>query len=278
MMDLNILRATGQLRKLQLRMLDILVEIDKLCRANGIRYYLAFGTLLGAVRHKGFIPWDDDMDIIIFEDDYDRFLQVCTTQLPAWLALQCDATDPDAHMGIGMCKIQDKESLLLQVHDVFRTDYGRGAFLDVYRGKTYPGLNTRMLTFLMRRISFAYCFFRYNPPLNFHNIVCYFLYPVSYRWHKFLLWLCTVGRKPYYHDMMGEGFYMGKQLNKISDVFPLSEIEFEGHKFFAPADTDRWLRNYFGDDYMQLPAPCKRRIHAKYYFENKEQGQLRYDN
>lgn len=62
------------LRKHQLRMLDMLSYIDTICRENNIKYWLAGGTLLGAVRHQGFIPWDDDVDIELFKEDFDRLL------------------------------------------------------------------------------------------------------------------------------------------------------------------------------------------------------------
>ena len=56
--------------------IEILDHIDAVCRANGLHYYLAYGTLLGAIRHKGFIPWDDDIDIYMRRSDYDRFIKI----------------------------------------------------------------------------------------------------------------------------------------------------------------------------------------------------------
>ena len=64
------------LRETQIASLDILKDIDLVCRTNSIKYYVFFGTLIGVVRHKGFIPWDDDIDIVMLREDYNRFLNI----------------------------------------------------------------------------------------------------------------------------------------------------------------------------------------------------------
>ncbi|MCY7484464.1 LicD family protein [Paenibacillus alvei] len=69
------------LKKLHEEMLQLLIELDKICQKNNIPYFLAGGTLLGAIRHKGFIPWDDDIDIHMFRKDYERFCEVCKKEL-----------------------------------------------------------------------------------------------------------------------------------------------------------------------------------------------------
>ena len=70
-----------ELRHLQLVILDIIKDIDIVCKNNGIEYYLLGGSAIGAIRHKGFIPWDDDLDIIMTHSNYNRFLKVCKEQL-----------------------------------------------------------------------------------------------------------------------------------------------------------------------------------------------------
>ena len=83
------------LRKLQLTELDILIEIDKICKENNIQYFLIGGTLLGAVRHKGFIPWDDDIDVGMIRSDYEKFIDLCLNKnvLGEKYFLHCNESD-----------------------------------------------------------------------------------------------------------------------------------------------------------------------------------------
>jgi lipopolysaccharide cholinephosphotransferase len=84
---------TAELRKLQLVELDILREFVRVCEAHGLRYYLAYGTLLGAVRHRGFIPWDDDVDVTMPRSDYVRLAKLCAAELGPELIWQSYLTD-----------------------------------------------------------------------------------------------------------------------------------------------------------------------------------------
>ena len=76
------------LRRQQMRMLEILLEVDKICKKHDIPYWLSSGTLIGAMRHDGFIPWDDDLDIEMLRKDYVRLMAVLPKELPSWLALR----------------------------------------------------------------------------------------------------------------------------------------------------------------------------------------------
>lgn len=89
--------------------LDMLDEVDRICKKYGLTYFLVHGSLLGAVRHKGFIPWDDDLDIAMFRTDYDRFLEVATKELKEPLSLHTPMTEKDIFWG-GFARIRNSQT------------------------------------------------------------------------------------------------------------------------------------------------------------------------
>ena len=109
------------LRRQQLRMLELLEVIDVICRKHQIPYWLSSGTLIGAARHKGFIPWDDDLDIEMLRSDYLRLLKVLPQELPDNLALQTNETDPNYIFIYG--KLRDKDSHLEETNSYDRIFY-----------------------------------------------------------------------------------------------------------------------------------------------------------
>jgi len=119
-----------QLRQLQLVQLEILIEFDRICRKNNINYSLDGGTLLGAVRHKGFIPWDDDIDIIILRKDYDKFYEACKKDLNTdKFFLQEERTDKYYYTGFP--RMRRKNSVLVRAgHEHMK--YQRGVFIDIF--------------------------------------------------------------------------------------------------------------------------------------------------
>ena len=110
-----------QLRTLQLYQLDVLKEVDRICQKHHIKYYISWGSLLGAIRHKGFIPWDDDIDISLFWDDYVKFMEVCQEELGERFFLQNTETDsgyfrPWAKVRINDTTSMDKELDFVKMH------------------------------------------------------------------------------------------------------------------------------------------------------------------
>ena len=214
------------LRPCQLKQLGILKEIDAICRRHNIKYWLDGGTLLGAMRHGGFIPWDDDIDIAMDYQDMKRFEQIAPQELPEGLFLQSPKTDPSIKEQ--MVKIRDLNSLYIEKGDNFVDDYVKG----LHHPHTYS----------LR--SFAE-FFWFGGKL--------LLFLATWR----LLALVTKSsRYANIPTMNGYGITHDR-----TTVLPLSEVKFEDASFPAPHDPDQYLRNIYGN-YMEVPPVEKRHFHS----------------
>lgn len=120
----------SNLRNAQLRMLNILKYVDYVCKQNDIPYWLSSGTCLGAVRHGGFIPWDDDVDIEMLEEDYDRLITILENQKSDEFALQTHKLDKNFHYDFA--KVRDKNSLIEEVSEIDKQYKYRGYFIDIF--------------------------------------------------------------------------------------------------------------------------------------------------
>ncbi|MBQ6070963.1 MAG: LicD family protein [Bacteroidales bacterium] len=244
------------LRKAQLRMLDILIAVDKICRKHNIPYWLDYGTLLGAVRHGGFIPWDDDLDISMMKEDYDRFLTIASKELPEQFVVQNIHTEK--YFPYAITRIVDLNSEVARCGPM---DYShgkrkhKGLWIDVFQVVKGDVRLSRWLEPLYGR-----CFRRVHhfEPFNISVLIAYILFPV--------VWLAKQ-----LMDFLG-GLYSGdlrtiemavdehRDQKHYGDYLPTSEILFEGIMFYAPNHTERVLTNYYGD-YMQIPSENNRVSH-----------------
>lgn len=272
-MNTNLPVATGCLRDLQLRMVEMLTVLDAICRKHNIRYWLAYGTLLGAVRHQGFIPWDDDMDVFVHEDDFDKLAQLLQKELPDDLFLQNNHTDPSSLTDVGFMRLRDNRSLMIMSSEDFTRPYNKGIVLDIFAAKRCHQMN-KWQKYLFHRISFAYGFFQYRRQVNMKNMICYFAYPLSYVFHKCLLAIYSSLVAKDHFGTTPEHYVYGNFFPE-NEIFPLRDIEFEGKKFLAPANPDAFLKHIYGD-YWQIPDPSKRRTHTLYVFMDKAGGVVSY--
>lgn len=108
----------NKLRELQLFMLDILKELDRICKKHDIQYFLAYGSCLGAIRHNGFIPWDDDVDICMKMDDYFKFMEVCKTELSDRFYFQSHFDDAKTYVFWNRIGVKNSTSINLSMSHI----------------------------------------------------------------------------------------------------------------------------------------------------------------
>lgn len=249
------------LRKCQLKQLDILTEVDRICRKHHITYWLDGGTLLGAVRHGGFIPWDDDMDIAMPLEDYKRFVEVAPKELPSHLFLQTEKTDPS----IINCltKIRDLNSFYVEFRDDFNAPYQKGLYIDITPFIDFPTKFRKLTKKVTRSLSVANHILGSQHYYTFRAFAEFFYFSFKYAVCRGL-WsiLSAVGGKgKYISCITNTNGYGIMHLNE--GIFPVKTIKFEDKEFYAPHNPDLYLTEVFGD-YMTIPPVEKRKIHAVY--------------
>lgn len=250
------------LRACQLKQLEILKEIDRVCRELDIPYWLDGGTILGAVRHGGFIPWDDDIDIAMTVEGLRRFCHEAPALLHKDLFLQTRESDPGAKEPI--VKVRDLHTLYIEKGDTFATEYKKGIYVDIFPFEPSPDINRKLFSKLTRGISKSYSILHAAHYYGLRSVAEYFWFGMKYLSFSAVLkvakWVCDTKRHISNIPINnGPGI-----MHKRTTAFPLSTIEFEGEAFPAPADPAQYCADIYGDDYMQLPPSEKRKIHAIY--------------
>ena len=244
----------SDLRNLQLRMLSILDEIDRICRDHGIDYWLTGGTLIGAVRHGGFIPWDDDIDIKMTIEGYKKFLEIAPSCLPPHLVIQNHDTDKYYFFRFG--KVRDLRSKITELTGVDRFYKYKGAFVDIFPCGSYSKTLYTIAWFLQIN-----CLIRpakYIPWKWFHTL----LIGVNHVVGKIYGLFNRIEKIKHSKGVLNAYGTHDKFIDIPEDsVFPVKDILFEGKRFLGPADPDRYLRLYYGD-YMRLPDLDKIETHA----------------
>ncbi len=253
------------LRRLQLIELEMLQEIDRICKENSIKYTIIGGTLLGAVRHGGFIPWDDDADVAMLRPEFEKFCELAEDKLDK-NRFYFQSLDKTPGYRWGYAKLRRKGTLFLREHQE-DMPYEQGVFLDIFPIDGTP--DNKILRyihefrcFIVRKLLWA--------PVGRQSL------KNKYARFFFSL-LCRIPErfvKKLYH-----GLILKKHSNDTEVVrtltFPAhgplhgyyrrwfaetSPIQFEGRLFEGVADYKGWLNYEFGD-YMTIPPESKRKNH-----------------
>ncbi len=259
------------LRDAQMLMVDVLKDVHELCEKHGIKYFLDAGTLIGAVRHKGFIPWDDDIDIGMIREEYNKFLEIAPKELPKHLFLQTFETDEYYNVYPTPCKVRYNNTLFLEDGTEENYKMHNGIFIDVFPYDSLPKLK---ITYkIQRTLSYnilkSFKRLRDIPDyLSFKNKITFSFYKLVVKMfpnkRRLQFFNCLVKWNDPESDYMGYGVdtYWSEYIYKKEDYFDLVKLEFEGQHFYAPKNYDAILTQLYGD-YMTMPKEEDRVWHAK---------------
>lgn len=249
-----------ELRRVQLRSLEMLKVLDQLCRQHNIQYWLIGGTLLGAVRHRGFIPWDDDIDISIKWSDIPKFRKVMLDNLPINFVYQDWTTDPNYFLD-SVVKLRDKNSYFPL--DVYRNFKEQGILLDIIPMEKFPSKKWKQFVFNINKYPYLR---KKNKSLGIkidRPILSCVLTPIveSIKWLSHL-WSAKTTSKCWGFNYIFHLLPWDYCFFEENDIFPLVEAEFEGMSCFVPHNAIAVLNQIYGDDCLEIPDLSKRKTHT----------------
>lgn len=245
------------LRQLQERLLEMLLYIDRVCRREKIEWWIGSGTLLGAIRHGGFIPWDDDIDVEMRPESLHRFIRAVEADPENRYVVQTHSTDPGYIFPFA--KLRDTHSHVDEENPSWMPMRYDGCSIDLFT--MAPSSSLKLHKAGRKCIAAQINLWRLLPrlPAPLRRPVAA-MADVAIRGCALplLRGLSTIGAGSRLRHSAGAPFHRER---RAGELFPLSEVEFEGHRFPAPGNPDAYLRRIYGD-YTAIPPADKIHTHA----------------
>lgn len=261
-MDCNIKLTMSQTKKIGL---DILVEFDKFCKAHGLQYFLVYGTLLGAVRHKGYIPWDDDIDVAMFREDYERLYEL----INAGVSVRDDFEWCSSRLGNWnepILKLTNKNTIYYH-----RGNMSVGIWVDIFVLDNYDEKIFKVNQF-WRRVHIAKCTTHFDfskksiGKFLYKTLFCYKSLVSIAKGMEFRI------KSIPFNGLVSSMQWANNDINEAEIYANPILLDFEGYKFSAPGNYDKYLTRIYGSTYMELPPEKDRVSHETdaYWIGDKE--------
>lgn len=261
-----------RLKKIQRVELGILLYFDQFCKENDIEYFLGGGTLLGAIRHSGFIPWDDDVDVMMTRDNYNNFCKVAASEkLDGRFFFQVSDTDSEYHDY--MAKLRLKDTAYATRNNLQFEKMEKGFFIDIFpHDLTSNNRTIQRLHIFITKLTRSMVYHKwFNTPMQYYGkyeLICkIFTWIISFLSISLLekirdsvtVWFSHHNNSRYLYDGCGMHLDHGAFDKTILDEKIM--VEFEGYLFPVPKRFDEYLRFSYGNDYMKLPPEAERIPH-----------------
>lgn len=263
-------------RQLQLKQIEIMDVIHEICTNNGIRYYLIGGSCLGAVRHKGFIPWDVDIDIAMPREDYDIFFSSLASKLPSNLIAHTYKTDEIFDKSHGLVCMKD--TVLLTQSDLENPTIPRfGIFVDVMPLDKCPDsisdqkkhkqdylMIKKMRKTKLVRIYKADSFLKRMVKHVMRGMFFWVSVKTINRWQEKVMKRYADKKDAAYWCSMASHFSYEKQHMRKEIYGQPTLMDFEDRQYYCPEQPDMYLKRLYGD-YMRLPNQNDQERMYQYY-------------
>lgn len=245
-------------------MLDILKEVHRICLKYDLKYWLSGGTLLGAIRHKGFIPWDDDIDIDMLREDFEKFKEIAKIELREDYYL--DSHELEEMIEYMPLKIRHKNSIYIEKWDKNEIKQ-KGIFIDIFPYDKFSKNKILQKIEMFPKYLYELKTTRiWDNKSSLKNTVKYLIIKAFKVLPK--NYIIKLNKKYFYNSLKKKEFMIGygygltwRKSFDYEDIFPLRRKEFENFNFFIPKNYEKYLKLFYGD-YMKIPDENKRLTHA----------------